>query len=807
MISPGGKAAARNWAAHDLRRRWLALVALGLLAGVTAGFAVAALAGARRTGTALARLRAQTLAADAVVFPSQVGALTPDFAALAARPEVKAVAPWDLLFGDINGQPGGLLFGSDDGTFFNTVDRPVVVKGRMYNPDAPDEMVVDENATSQAPLGSTLTFRPQGPEQASRAGSVPATGPTLTLHVVGVVREVDEFLFVSQGQAFVSPALIRQHRAAMLILPNAEITLAPGGGGIVALQQDVNTLLAPGTPLLDLHEVSRRVTTTLAVERVAMLLLAAAVALAGGFLVAQALVRSAGVIGDDAPALRAIGMARSEVGRGGTLPHVLSALVTAATAFATAALASAAFPVGFGRRIDPAAGFHLDWTVIAPGIGLAVLAVLATARAVASRTYTAPGDGATEPSQLGAWIRRRAPVSVGLGAGMAFERGGGSRRVPSRPALIGATVGILGLVATLTINQAIAHALAHPELAGVTWDAGVTPDPASLTPRGIDPALSAAVQAAAGTGAAVAIVDRYVLPAAGRGAAIGVPAFSFRTPGGTGGSAVGLTVTSGRAPARDGEAALGPATARDLRVHLGDSVRIGEAAVPVRVVGMALFSADVHAEFDQGLWLTPGQYDAVVPPLGDTLTEGDVDRVLAVHAGGAATPAATVQRLQAALRSFRPAPQDISSPSLPPELANLRNVRVLPAVLAAFLALVAVGAVSHVLVTATRRRRRDFAVLRSLGMTRGGTRMVINAQSTAIGLTGLVVGIPLGLAAGRAGWRLVAQRVPLAVEQPLPLAAVLVLIPAAMLTINALAVWPGRRVARRGLPAEALRAE
>jgi hypothetical protein len=112
-------------------RRWRALIVLGLLAGITAGLALAALAGARRTDTALARLRVRTNAADAVIFSSQVGATHPDWRPLAARPEVAQLAVWDLLFGNVNGQPGGLLFGSDDGTLLGSMDRPVVVVACM----------------------------------------------------------------------------------------------------------------------------------------------------------------------------------------------------------------------------------------------------------------------------------------------------------------------------------------------------------------------------------------------------------------------------------------------------------------------------------------------------------------------------------------------------------------------------------------------------------------------------------------------------------------------------------------------------
>src|SRR2546421_8464416 len=65
-------AAVRMWARSELGRRWRALVALGVIAGVAAGLALAAMAGARRTSTAYGRWRAATAAPDAIVFGTQV---------------------------------------------------------------------------------------------------------------------------------------------------------------------------------------------------------------------------------------------------------------------------------------------------------------------------------------------------------------------------------------------------------------------------------------------------------------------------------------------------------------------------------------------------------------------------------------------------------------------------------------------------------------------------------------------------------------------------------------------------------------
>jgi ABC-type lipoprotein release transport system permease subunit len=117
-----------------------------------------------------------------------------------------------------------------------------------------------------------------------------------------------------------------------------------------------------------------------------------------------------------------------------------------------------------------------------------------------------------------------------------------------------------------------------------------------------------------------------------------------------------------------------------------------------------------------------------------------------------------------------------------------------------------VAALTHVLLTSARRRRRDFAVLRALGLTRRGGRVVLNSQGTAIGIVELLVGVPLGIAAGRTGWDRVAESVPLQAVPPFAAVAVLLLVPVALVVANAVAVWPGRRVARLR-PAQVLRSE
>ncbi len=797
-----GRRAVGSWARADLRARWVSLVALGLLAGVTAGFALAALAGAIRTDTALDRLRERERGADAIVFASQVGQIHPDWAELAAAPEVDTVAPWALVFGafggsfaDAAGGGPGLIFASVDGRYLHDTNRPVVVEGRMYDPEAPEEVVVDEN-TPDVQVGDVIPFHAYGPTQEPGGGA--ATGPALRLRVVGRVKTMAQFLFVPGGQVLASPALIAQRGDEMVAIENADVRLVHGAGDAAALERTVNRVIAPGTPILDLNDTARRVETTMSVERTALFTLAAVVALVGLVLIGQALGRSASVIADDAPVLRAVGMTRADLSLAATVPHVLAAAVAVAAALVTAVAASFWFPVGVAGRVDPDRGVHPTWGVFATG--LVVLAVLLLgAAALVSRLALRPSRSAPRVAGRGLVARARDvfPLSVGIGTTMAFQPGVGRARVPVRPALIGAIVGVLGVTGAMTINRGLEDALDHPERAGVVWDAEVTPLPDQVTSTGIDSSLVADVAAIDGV-ASTTIVDRALVEVEG----IGVPTYALRPTDGSQAPAVALATTAGRAPTAAGEIALGPDTANRLDVGIGDTVRLGDGRRELRVVGEALFPTDVHASFDDGAWLTADGLDAVFSrPTPDS--PSTVQRGLVATFEEHAPRQRTVAAIQAAVGDRAEA---VGEAPVPPELTNLRDVRTLPIVLAVFLALVAIAALAHVLATSARRRGREFAVLRALGVTSRSVRSVLNAQGTAVALVGLVVGVPLGIALGRVGWRLVAQRVPLTDVAPFAALALVLVVPLTVVIANVAAVWPGRRVAHQQ-PATVLRTE
>jgi predicted lysophospholipase L1 biosynthesis ABC-type transport system permease subunit len=76
-----------------------------------------------------------------------------------------------------------------------------------------------------------------------------------------------------------------------------------------------------------------------------------------------------------------------------------------------------------------------------------------------------------------------------------------------------------------------------------------------------------------------------------------------------------------------------------------------------------------------------------------------------------------------------------------------------PLALALGLAAAAMASLALTVLTSVRRRRRELALLKTLGMTRGQLRALVAWQTTLTLVIALAVGVPLGVAAGRWAWR------------------------------------------------------
>jgi predicted lysophospholipase L1 biosynthesis ABC-type transport system permease subunit len=94
-------------------------------------------------------------------------------------------------------------------------------------------------------------------------------------------------------------------------------------------------------------------------------------------------------------------------------------------------------------------------------------------------------------------------------------------------------------------------------------------------------------------------------------------------------------------------------------------------------------------------------------------------------------------------------------------------VRRLPYLLAGFLMVLGLGAAAHALLTVSRRRRKELAVLRAIGLTPGQTGASVAWQAVVVAGIAVAIGAPLGLIADRQAWRTVAEAVTLVYVRPL----------------------------------------
>ena len=94
----------------------------------------------------------------------------------------------------------------------------------------------------------------------------------------------------------------------------------------------------------------------------------------------------------------------------------------------------------------------------------------------------------------------------------------------------------------------------------------------------------------------------------------------------------------------------------------------------------------------------------------------------------------------------------------------------------------------------------------TLGFTRRQVRATVLWQATTLVSIGLLAGVPIGFVVGNRLWHAVAARLGVSPATAVPLMAVLLTIPAALVLVDVMALITARRPTRR-LPAVALAAE
>ncbi len=128
----------------------------------------------------------------------------------------------------------------------------------------------------------------------------------------------------------------------------------------------------------------------------------------------------------------------------------------------------------------------------------------------------------------------------------------------------------------------------------------------------------------------------------------------------------------------------------------------------------------------------------------------------------------------------------------PAEIVNYRSTGATPVVLAGTLAVGVIVALGLTLTASVRRRRRDLAILKTLGFTRGQLAAALAWQASITAAVGAVVGVPLGVAAGRWLWTLFAQEIYAVPEPTVPLSSLILIVLGSLVIANVVAAVPGR---------------
>ena len=806
------------------------MLAMAVLTGLVGGVVLVAAAGARRTDTAFPRFLSRSHAADLLVSPAQSG-FHGYFRAVAGLPQVASADTVAFLQMSLPG-PGASPFSGlvaeaglsgGEGVAMNRVK---VLSGRIFNPADPRAVMISPVLAAREHLRPGGTLHLIGYPQ--RDGSADIRGAVrLAFRVSAIVVTDDEIVpathELAEPRVLLSPAFSRT-RLARSFNPagGASYVVLRPGASAAAFTSQAGALAARyhAGAVQIVHLATARAAAQRAIqpEAVALAIFAALAGLIALAVLGQLLNRQLILDSSEFPILRALGMSRSRLA---VLSLARVALVTTAGAVAAVAVAVAAsplMPIGPARFAEPAPGIDVNLPILAAGFviiaGAPLLVLIPGAVRAAARPPGAPGlDGPAAPvrlSRLSAVLGLAGSVPGSLGVRMAFEPGHGRSAVPVRSALAGTMLAVAAIVGAVVFGVSFLGLVSTPHSYGQNWtqqlDLQVGSVPAS-TGRQVLAGISGLSGYAGGNYGQVGVAA--LGSASGSGSGTTVPAIGIdQLHGGR-----FLTLLSGRAPAGPGQITLGPRTLRMLGLHVGQRVRVSanNSTSVMRIVGSAVFAA-----------FTVGGGSATDLGTGAAVSASVLSQPNPPACPGRATcynffllrykPGTNVHaaagRLEAEVTRAG-CPRGlclVTADQRPSDIEHYTGVRDTPLVLGTLLGVLAVGTLSHALLAGVRRRYRDLALLKALGLVRSQLLRVVCWQATALAAVSLLAGVPLGVLAGRWAWAVFAWSAGVADQADVPAPLVLAAIPATVLLANLIAVGPGWTAAR--IPAAtALRSE
>jgi hypothetical protein len=826
-----------------LRGRLAGYVGLVLIIGLAGGAAIGSAGAARRTESSFPVFLASTNPSDLTVqYAADDYAGLPSLAAAAGRlPHVTraefAFEPIaDVLGPDgaptaasMNAGLGIAAVASVNGLYFSQ-DRVAVVAGRMADPGRPDQVMMDAQAAAVLGLrvGAVVPMGFYTNAQASTAAyGTPRVRPAVRLaaRIVGLVTFSNELVQDDidrpQGHLLLTPALSRTLLAAGTSsgISWYGLQLDDRTRSIAAVEREIDAGLGNA-------QGSFKVTSVLegqaqdAIEPdwivlATFALIASLVTLVVG---TQAIARQIRAGDADRQVLRALGASPVMVAADCLLGTLAAVIAGSLLAVGAAAALSPVAPIGPVRPVYPASGVAFDWPVLGLGCCLLAGGLGAAATVLSLGAARAGAAGPARPRPAASPVASRLAAAAGLpapavtGLTFAFDSRRSRHAVPARSALSAAVVAVAVVMATLTFGASLSTLVSHPALYGWNWSYALadTAGPAAMPQAPVGDALRSAPGVAAWTTVSylTASLDGQAVPVL------------FSEPG----AAVAPPVLSGQPVSGAGQIVLGPATLAQLHKQVGEGVSfsltgpgvairsrltiVGTATMPTVGLTDVLHTSMGTGALASSQLLGPAAASCGGPP-GMTLIRMSPGVSAAAGLASVQRAAREVSDELAAVPATNPCQGDVLGVlpvQHPAQIANYAALGTAPGVLSATLAAGAVAALFLTLFASVRRRRRDLAVLKTVGFTRGQLAATVAWQATLTAAVGCAAGMPLGIAIGRWLWTSFARQIYAVPEPTVPLGW-LILVPLCTLAlVNLAAALPGRAAARTPA-ALALRAE
>jgi len=794
-------------------RRWRATVGAVLVIGLLGGVALASLAGARRTASAYSEYLRGSNASDVLINTPVPGLERPE--GIARLPGVVASANYVGLFGSpvLQGRENSEfeltgLFGSVDGRYF-TQDRATVEEGRLPDLDATDEIALTDRMVELfgTGLGDRLTF-------VYRTFVTPEDQPEVgrqTYRVVGIV----ELPPVLVDDADVLDGALLPPAATAQFLETAYyswqgVRLRDGAAGIDAFVSE----LASDPATRDIPPIVKRVDETSAkVQRalrplaITLALFGAAVGLAALVLAVQALARLVTPWSPELGSLRAMGATRRQRASFAAVEAVVAAGAGAVLAVIVATALSPLAPIGSVRSVAPATGVRFDGLVLGAGGALLGLVLLLVAAWLAWREAGAgTAVPARRPSRLAARVAGLGlPVGPTVGTAQALEAPAGRVISPLRATLVGGIVAMTAVVAAVVFGGNLRDLVDTPSAYGWDWDRYLVASDGygvldmDVVHRVLDGDRSVAEWSTLSFDNGVHVDD------------LELPVLALERDRGD----LGPPTTRGRLPAAEDEIALGAGTLRRLGKDVGDSVRMGEGrnARDLRVVGSVILPAigqvnSDHTALGRGALVTLDALEAIESPDAACMEseEAVCPQAVALRMAPGADGDAAAARITAAQPDGTPQgtlPKDVQVAA---EIRNAEEMGALPLVLGSAMALGALLSLGLALTAFVRQRRRELAILKTVGFTRAQVRSTVLWQGALALVVALAFGVPLGTAGGRWLWARFAIDIGVDPGASVPVVLLVAAVAVMVVVGVASATAPGL-VAGHTRPAEAMRAD